>query len=290
LLGAVGTPGHGVLSTGTELPMEGPGFRWLRPAGHHYGVPRLVNAVTTAAAWVERERPGGAPLMVGDLSKRFGGQIAGHRTHRTGRDVDLLFYTESPTGESVKSPGFLRFGADGLAFLPPDGGGPRFVRLDVPREWLLIKTLLSMPEANVQWMFISAPLEAILTEYARARGEDFDLIWRAETVMLQPVDSLPHDDHLHLRTACTPDEAIVGCEGGGPYWPWLAPLPSAPTPESDDALALALLGPIQVDAQNAEATPFVKLPSADEGARGLARQREPDGPSLPTAAQPVRGD
>ena len=27
--------------------------------------------------------------------------------------------------------------------------------------------------------------------------------------------ALPHDDHLHLRTACSPDEALAGCEGGG---------------------------------------------------------------------------
>jgi len=244
-----------------ELPTTGPGFRWLRPLGHHYGVPRLVNAVARAAAEVDEQRPGGAPLMVGDLSKRFGGQIAGHRTHRTGRDVDLLFYAETPAGEPVKNPGFFKFGADGLALVPPEAGGPKFVRLDVPREWLLIKTLLSIPEANVQWMFISAPLEALITEYARARGEDFDLVWHAETVMLQPADSLPHDDHLHLRTACTPDEAVVGCEGGGPYWPWLPPLPSTPTPESDEALAIALLAPM-----------------------------EPDAPNPPAASLPVRGD
>jgi penicillin-insensitive murein endopeptidase len=253
LLGTVGSPAHGVLIGGLELPKQGPGFRWYSPKGHHYGVPRLVGALAEAAAIVEDERPGGAPLLVGDLSKRFGGQIAGHRTHRSGRDVDLLFYAETPAGESVRSPGFLPYGPDGLAFIPPDRGGPKFVRLDVPREWLLIKTLLTNPDANVQWMFISSPLEALITEYARARGEELDLVWRAESVMLQPADSLPHDDHLHLRTACTAEEAIVGCEGGGPQWPWLPPPPSFGADESDDALALALLSPISTESPRAEA-------------------------------------
>jgi penicillin-insensitive murein DD-endopeptidase len=290
LLGTIGAPGHGVLSEGVELPMSGPGYRWLRPEGHHYGVPRLVDVVEQAAAEVDRERPGGAPLMVGDLSKRFGGKIAGHASHRTGRDVDLLFYVETPSGEPVKNSGFYKFGPDGLAYIPPDHGGPRYVRLDVPREWLLVKSLMTSPEANVQWMFISAPLEALLTEYARARGESPELIWHAETVMLQPADSLPHDDHLHLRTACTPEEALVGCEGGGPYWPWLPALPTSAPPESDDALAVALFSPIEVESESAKATPFVKLPPADEGARGLVPRTGTDVPHDVPARVPLRGD
>jgi len=270
--------------------MSGPGFRWLKPSGQHYGVPSLVDVVQRAAAEVERERPGGAPLMVGDLSKRLGGQISGHRSHRTGRDVDLLFYIETPSGESLTNSGFYKFGPDGLAYIPPDHGGPRYVRFDVAREWLLVKSLMTLPQANVQWMFISAPLEALLTEYARARGESSELIWHAETVMLQPGDSLPHDDHLHLRTACTPEEALVGCEGGGPYWPWLPALPTAAPPESDDSLALALLSPIDVEAQGGKAAPFIKLPPAEEGSRGLAPRGGSDVAHDVPARVPLRGD
>jgi penicillin-insensitive murein endopeptidase len=288
LLGAVGAPAHGVLSAGAELPMSGPGFRWYNPMGHHYGLPRLIKAVELAAAEVAREEPGGAPLMVGDLSKRTGGQINGHRSHRTGRDVDLLFYVETPAGEPVKNPGFVKFGSDGLAFVPPDRGGPGYVRLDVEREWALIRTLLLLPEANVQWLFISAPLEAIITEYARARGEDPELVWHAESVMLQPADSLPHDDHLHLRTACTPEEAVVGCEGGGPYWPWLRPLPVTAPEESDDSLLLALLSPI--GPRTAKAAPLVKMPVSDETERGLLpRDLDEHTREIPASAR-LRGD
>jgi penicillin-insensitive murein endopeptidase len=287
LLGTVGSPAHGTLTAAAELPTAGTGFRWYNPMGHHYGVPRLVNAVERAAAEVARERPGGAPLFVGDLSKRLGGQITGHRSHRTGRDVDLLFYVETPSGEPVKSPGFVKFGSDGLAFIPQERGG-YYVRLDVPREWALIRTLLLLPEANVQWLFISAPLEAILTEYARARGEDSELIWHAESVMLQPADSLPHDDHLHLRTACTPEEAIVGCEGGGPYWPWLSPLPMAAPEDTDDSLVLALLSPMAP--RTGRPAPLVRLPPSDETRRGLISRDLDESPSEGPASASVRGD
>jgi penicillin-insensitive murein endopeptidase len=149
-----------------------------------------------------------------------------------------------------------------------------------------------VPEANVQWMFISAPLEALITEYARARGEDLDLVWHAENVMLQPKDSLPHDDHMHLRTACTPEESVVGCEGGGPYWPWLPQLPSleANEEDDDDTLALALLSPIHVESESSLA-PFVKMPPSDETARGIAEGRPKVAPAHPApASTPVQGD
>jgi penicillin-insensitive murein endopeptidase len=251
--------------------MSGPGYRWFNPMGQHYGVPRLVEALASAAAEVERQRPGGAPLMVGDLSRRTGGRIPRHASHRSGRDVDLLFYSETTAGEPLTTSGFIKFGPDGLAFVPNDRGGGRYVRLDLAREWLLIKALLTAPRANVQWMFVSLPVEALITDYARARGEDSDLVWHAETVMLQPRDSLPHDDHLHLRTACLPDEAIAGCEGGGPYWPWLPPLPSTPPPETDDALAVALLTPIEQSRETAKVSPFtIKVPTSGDTERAIS--------------------
>ena len=263
--------------------MTGPGFRWLNPAGHHYGVPRLVDALLTAAAEVDRQRPGGAPLMIGDLSKRLGGQIAGHRSHRTGRDVDLLFFAETPGGEPVTSPGFVKFGPDGLAVFPSDRGGTRFIRLDVAREWLLVKALMLSPLANVQWLFISAPLEALLTEYARARGEDPELIWHAETVMLQPGDSLPHDDHLHLRTACTPEEAMSVAKGAAPIGLGSRRSPPSPPPNPTTLCSWRCFRPSRSNLTKSKtATPFVRLPSTDEGARGLAPR---DAPSKARPAQ-----
>jgi penicillin-insensitive murein endopeptidase len=127
------------------------------------------------------------------------------------------------------------------------------LRLDVARQWLLVKKLVTDPELGVQFLFISKPLEALLMDYARARGESLELQDRAQTVMLQPRDSLPHDDHLHLRVACSPDEARAGCSGGGPYWEWLPPLPPSP------ALNQALLEQI---AQDEPLEPLGALPLA----------------------------
>jgi penicillin-insensitive murein DD-endopeptidase len=222
--GSVGVPNQGVQTGALELPERGQGFQRYRPKGkNHWGRPRLVSALQRIAAEVDAELPGSL-LVVGDLGARGGGQIPGHASHRSGRDVDLLFYALTPAGAPLPSPGFVRYEADGLAVVQGSGD---YVRLDVARQWLLIKKLVTDPEIGVQFLFISRPLEALVSDYARARGEPLELVYHAQTVMLQPGDSLPHDDHLHLRIACSPEETQAGCSGGGPYWEWLPELPAS---------------------------------------------------------------
>lgn len=229
LRGSIGMPHHGVQTDAVELPKQGEGFRRFRPNSPTYwGNQRLVTAVQEVAAAVDRARPGGAPLVVGDLSARHGGKIPRHNSHRTGRDVDFLFYMTTPSGAPVRAPGFIPVGADGLAAFGGD-----YLRIDVERQWLLFKQLLTSPHIDVQWLFVSRDIEALIIDHAQARETDLDLIWQAETVMLQPGDSAPHDDHVHVRIACRPDEAVFGCEGGGPRWEWQPALPriDVPLPE-----------------------------------------------------------
>lgn len=222
LSGTIGVPHNGVLTSAEELPPSGNGYSRFRPhSAVYFGLPRLVSAIGRAAQVVDSQLPGGSPLIVGDLSARTGGKIPRHNSHRTGRDVDFLFYVTSPSGIPRTNPGFFSLGADGLVRFP-DG---TYGLLDLERQWLLFKTLLTDPEVEIQFFFLSRQLEARIIEYALAKEDDLELIWRAETVMLQPGDSLPHADHVHVRIACRPSEAVTGCTGGGPHWPWLEPFP-----------------------------------------------------------------
>lgn len=242
LAGSVGVPNHGVQTGAVELPTAGKGFVRYRPHGeNHWGRPHLVSALTRIAAEVDSELPGSV-LVIGDLAARSGGKIPRHSSHRTGRDVDLLFYTETPAGAPIPNPGFVRFEADGLALVP---GSRSYVRIDLPRTWLLVKKLVQAEDVLVQFLFVSKPLEALLMDYARARGEPLELQYRAQTVMLQPGDSLPHDDHLHLRIACAPEESLAGCSGGGPYWEWLPPPPSHSEPDRAWLERVALEEPLE---------------------------------------------
>ena len=237
LKGSVGVPHAGFLTDAAELPKQGHGFVWRTRFDHHYALPRMIALLEQAADAVATAHPGTPPLYVGELSAKGGGALMPkHRSHRTGRDVDLMFFRSRPDGVPIAGDDFAKLGADGLGV---DTHGA-FVRFDVAREWSLVRALLSSNDAHVQWMFIARPLEAMLIEHAIALGEPSALIARAEQVLQQPGDSLPHDDHLHLRLACEPDELSAGCDGGGPRWAWL---PQATVIEASEGELLdALLG------------------------------------------------
>ncbi|MBX3229985.1 MAG: penicillin-insensitive murein endopeptidase [Labilithrix sp.] len=232
-----------MLTGSAELPRSGEGFKWLRNDDHHHGVPRFVAAIERAAGSVARQRPG-AMLSVGDISALHGGMLMPHLSHRSGRDADLLLYWTTLDGAPVETPGWIRMQADGLAW---DEKGKRFLRFDVERTWLLVKALLEDPEARVQWVFANRKVNALLVEWARARGDSNATIARAIDVMLEPRPGGPHDDHVHVRTACTAAEIIAGCEPTGPPRPWLLALDDAFELPSDHELATALFQPYRSD-------------------------------------------
>ncbi len=255
--GSIGMPHRGVLTEPAELASEGSGWKLLRDNERGYGLPRFVHALERAAESVAVQRPGGT-LIVGDLSAQKGGSILPHLSHRNGRDADLVFFALTVDGVPVESPGFVHYGADGLAW---DESGRRFLRFDVEREWLLVKSLLEDEEARVQWMFISRAAEGMLLEWAHARGEPLETIARAQGVMAQPHPGGEHDDHIHVRTACSLDDQAHGCEPNGPVRAWLAtPAPSRLDATSVEALVVALLGPMDGVANASDAP--APLPSA----------------------------
>jgi penicillin-insensitive murein endopeptidase len=238
--GSIGLPSLGLLTDAAELPRQGEGYRWLRQDDHHHGLPRFVRAIERAAARVAQSRPGGM-LSVGDLSAARGGQLMPHLSHRTGRDADLLLYMTTLEGAPVESPGFIHVAADGLAW---DDKANRFLRFDVEREWLLVKTLIEDSDARVQWVFANRNVEAILIDWARARGDSPETILRAMEVMLEPHPGGPHDDHVHVRTACTPAELAAGCEHSGPRRAWIDAEDGALESPSDAELVEAIVRPL----------------------------------------------
>ncbi|HSY23273.1 MAG TPA: penicillin-insensitive murein endopeptidase [Polyangiaceae bacterium] len=229
--GSIGLPGRGVLASGSEVRRDAQGLVWLRGNDRHWALPRFARAIERAAGRVAEERPGGT-LSIGDVSTRTGGgPLPPHFSHRSGRDADLLFYVSTLEGAPVASPGFIHVGADGIA---RDEAHKRWLRLDVEREWLLVKALLTDPDARIQWVFVSDVVKALLVERALARGEPTELVARAQEVMLEPHPGGVHDDHIHIRTACSPEEIVAGCVPNGPARRWLANEPVQEASEAED--------------------------------------------------------
>jgi penicillin-insensitive murein endopeptidase len=215
---SVGTADHGYLRDAVRLEDRGPGYRRIRPGeGSRYGTPTLVAAIRRAAEDVARAFPGGHPLRVGDLSNSNGGRHSRHRTHRAGRDVDLLFFAEDSGGITAPSDSWLQFDRFGLASL--DG---RVFGFDEARNWHLVRTLVMDERARVKWLFCSNELKARLLRYAARHERSPQAIVRATWILHQPSMGDSHRDHFHLRVGCGESERHFGCEEQAPYWPWLS--------------------------------------------------------------------
>ncbi len=237
---SIGTTARGLLAGAAELPAQGEHHRCYRRAEMRFALPALVGLVERAAARVAGGFPGSV-LYVGEMSARWGGAQGGHASHESGRDVDLAFFASEPDGRALEGfpvTRFDRFGA-GVA-----GKGGRAVRFDAGRNWALVEALLADDGADVQWIFASDGVRALLLRWALDHGRDPELVARAVTALHQPSDSAPHDDHFHVRIYC-PAGSGDECVDAGPVWPWIAARRAA-RPSSrltdEELTALALEG------------------------------------------------
>ncbi|MEX1363058.1 MAG: penicillin-insensitive murein endopeptidase [Nannocystaceae bacterium] len=225
---SVGKSSGGRLRQPAKLRNRGIGYtipdKW-RKRGFRFGTDELVEALTHAAARV-RVRYKRAVAGIADLSPDVGGRSMWHKSHQSGRDVDVLFYTDDAKGRPLPPPAedMIVFSGEGLPILPaeltegykdPDW---KLRQFDKRANWLFIETLLRDPTVRVQWIFISHQLEARLLTYARRKGRPQWVIDYAERVMNQPGDSLPHDNHMHIRIYCSRADRFHGCVDRGPVW------------------------------------------------------------------------
>lgn len=216
-----GFPNRGALAFGARLPTTGRGYTLVEPwrsRDHRYGTAELVNLIQRVAATVDRAHPG-AVLSVGDLSRPGGGAVTGHRSHQSGRDVDLIYYAvdeaKRPFPPDSNMPYYTRTGLAWYSRHPTFNKKmpPRF--FDVARNWTLIKALISDPSIQVEQLFVSNRVERWVLEHAKKRGEPAALVHKAMATMRRPPRGESHNDHIHLRIACSArDRERGGCRAG----------------------------------------------------------------------------
>jgi penicillin-insensitive murein endopeptidase len=176
---SIGLPNGGVLINGVQLPSD---THWtLVDPAHEYGtqetVDYLVQAMTKAATVV----PDTPPYFIGHLSARSGGFLRPHRSHQSGRDVDIGYVYQ--------------------------GGGKWYQlateqSLDRARTWALVRALIT--ETDPQFILIDHQIQALLYEYALQAGEDqvwLDDIFKGTRGLRPPLirHAKGHATHLHVR-------------------------------------------------------------------------------------------
>lgn len=189
---SVGSAHSGQLANGMQLP-KGRGY-YLRRPHRAWGANHTIYHVRRAVSVVRSRFPRVHDLSIGDISSETGGPLADHRSHQSGRDVDIgLYYRKVPDGYPQS---FIKAGRHSL---------------DFRATWTLIETLAETETSpsGVEIMFLDYALQELIHDWAREHGVSSAKLRRifqyprGETSLSGIVRHEPgHDTHVHVRFKC----------------------------------------------------------------------------------------
>ena len=223
LAGSGGDPFAGWLTEAEAFPI-GPHHRLqhhVNKSKTYYGTPALIDGLLNAAKSVAEQFPDGQVLVVGNLSRKNGGNIDDSRSHNSGRDVDLVFFMSQLDGTSVPVRNH-RYDEEGKSRRLP-----KKYRFDIPRNWATIEALAKDQELGLQWVIIEPHLELLLLNHAKEQGASAEELRHYADLMTLPSYAGPHENHVHIRIQCSLEDWKDRCQPTGPVWPQNAALRQA---------------------------------------------------------------
>jgi murein endopeptidase len=144
---SVGHPHAGFLFNAVQLPES---RYWVRTVPElSWGTEETIIDLTRCIRKVHEQFPHSQPVMIGAISAERGGPLPPHKSHRTGRDVDVYLFRENG-GKWYRA----ATAAD----------------LDRPRSWALMRAFAT--ETDVDMILLDRKLQALLEAYALSIGED----------------------------------------------------------------------------------------------------------------------
>lgn len=185
---SIGRPQRGRIENAVPLPKT-PDFT-CRSERLCWGSSYAVQGLQRAFANFRYETGYEGQLIVGSMSRQYGRKFPPHKSHQSGRDVDIR-----------------------LPILPmvPDWREPSVDEVDWLATWSLVEALIDT--GRVQTIFLEAPLQRNLYEAARMMGRSHEYL---RPLITYPRDapkgltivrhSKGHDAHIHVRFKCGPDE------------------------------------------------------------------------------------
>ncbi len=177
---SVGFTDAGRLVNPVRFP-EGPGWVVVDPP-RAWATQETSDALFAALSAVTALEPAAcsaSPIRVNHLSRQEGGWLRPHRSHQSGRDVDLSFY----------------YGVGGSAH----GAAARRDNFDLRRNWALIRALATL--TDTEFVLVDRRVSNRIYDYALAQGEDpawLKSLFRTGAAAF--VRHAPrHRDHFHVR-------------------------------------------------------------------------------------------
>ncbi len=193
---SIGLPHRGRLAHATLLP-HGKGY-YRRRTYRAYGASHVVFHIQQAVNEVRAKFPKVHTLAIGDLSAEHGGKISQHKSHQSGRDVDIGFYFNRKPKDYPES--FVVATAKNLAFAPTfallqafadtndEPGGVIRIFLDYDVQGLIYNWAKKHK--------VSKRTLSSLFQYPHGRNARHGLIRHEHG----------HDDHIHVRFDCPPHD------------------------------------------------------------------------------------
>jgi hypothetical protein len=184
---SVGFPDAGRLQNGVLIP-ENPALYNIRNPEHSFGSTHAIRVLQESIASFRAETGYDRPLLLWDMSTKKGGRFGPHRSHRTGRDIDIGLPMRPDYVHGVTAP------INGV---------------DWEATWLLVRSLIESDQ--VRYVFLSRPQQQGLYRAAKACGatrEELErLIQYPRVEKVGIVRHSPgHTGHLHVRFLCGAEE------------------------------------------------------------------------------------
>lgn len=219
--------GAGRLEVGDDLPYVL--LEATRDRGTFCGAPLVLEALEAGAQAVAERHPG-LRLPIGNVARCGGGDIPWSVSHNSGRDADVYFYmtwsaVAPRTGRAGEEIQYLPYKASPIALddLSAPGVGPKAwfatgarAQFDADANLDFLLALVTRGRPRLQWVFVARPIRDAVLKRARQRKIDAATLKRLASILHQPRRALPHDDHFHLRFACTKSERARGCVDRAP--------------------------------------------------------------------------
>lgn len=167
-----------------------PGVQTRKDTNNNWGRPTVVQILRQVFRETNKRWPQRHPALLGSLSKPGGGRLGHHKSHRSGQDVDIGYFTT----DAVRA----------------DWGMPKLDEIDYQRTWFVIDALEKT--GTVAAIFMHPSIQRRLYSYASAHGEaearlktlfQYGPKGRKDGTMIR--NEPGHRDHFHVRILAPED-------------------------------------------------------------------------------------
>lgn len=182
-----------------EQLTEGTGIAANHRQDTRWGRPQVVQIVRSVLREMNRRWPTRHPALVGSLSRMGGGALGRHKSHRSGQDIDIGYFTKSANMKTW--------------------GKPSLATIDYERTWYLVDAMEKTGHAAA--IFMSPDIQRRVYKYALSKGEDPERLrslfqhgpkgGKGDALIRH---SPGHRDHVHIRLLVPEDMQAERAELG----------------------------------------------------------------------------